>query len=581
MNLRHRTLITLGTTSFGLVILLYFVLALFIGRKFAEVEEAQALDVGTRVRASLVAQTDSLCGKAADWANWDDTWNFIQDRNQEYVESNLATPAWEAINLDFILIFDEAGQRMATTARTPKGTGKAPSSMLDEHFRPSSPTIAGLVVGDTRAGYLFTKGLPPIEFCTRPVVHTDGTGPVMGTLVMGRYLDAARLAALAQKTRVDLFAASPVDPSWDPTLGTVAARLAEGSAIDVEAVSSDRMLAWVRLSEFGSGRPLVARATLSRPVHAQAAQSMKYSLGALVAFGLLFVGAIMGMVDRFVLPTLRGKLAEIQTNTQDLSATASQSAATAASEASMVAQVSTTIEEIRETSRASASNAREALAAATEALRINQEAQISMGEAMQVMQVIEQVATIVDSVNELQEQSNLLAVNAGIVAAKAGEQGRGFAVVATELRDLAERSKGATRRIREAILRSDDGRRAIEQADGVIRELGRVLEEATSQIREIVAATQLQAAGVQQINDAMTAVAQGGRETSAGSRQIEQAVVTLEQLGTELTRFVGKRTVAAESPQAAPERNDADEEESEDGIENENDSQDDDEEEQA
>lgn len=58
-----------------------------------------------------------------------------------------------------------------------------------------------------------------------------------------------------------------------------------------------------------------------------------------------------------------------------------------------------------------------------------------------------EVRDIVETVEKIAEQTNLLALNANIEAARAGEFGRGFGVVATEIRDLAEGSKGAVQTI--------------------------------------------------------------------------------------------------------------------------------------
>lgn len=65
----------------------------------------------------------------------------------------------------------------------------------------------------------------------------------------------------------------------------------------------------------------------------------------------------------------------------------------------------------------------------------------------QMVEKSEEVREIVGMIMGISGQTNLLALNASIEAARAGEAGKGFSVVASEIRNLAEQTKGATEKI--------------------------------------------------------------------------------------------------------------------------------------
>jgi methyl-accepting chemotaxis protein len=166
------------------------------------------------------------------------------------------------------------------------------------------------------------------------------------------------------------------------------------------------------------------------------------------------------------------------------------------------------------------------------------------------------IGGIIASVTDIADQSNLLAVNAAIEAAKAGEQGKGFAVVAQEIKNLAGQSKQSTLQVRNilndvqkatsaAVMATEQGSKAVEtglkqslQAGEAIRILAESINEAVQAATQIVASSQQQVVGMDQIGVAMQNINQAGTETAVSMVQSEKSAKNLNDLGQKLKEMV-------------------------------------------
>lgn len=149
---------------------------------------------------------------------------------------------------------------------------------------------------------------------------------------------------------------------------------------------------------------------------------------------------------------------EIDASASESAARASRLAGAGADVLAFVAQMDATIAQISNTARSTADLSREARKSAlngtqavdetVEGIRNAQESTRRTADAFDSLQKslgqIDQILTFIDDVTN---RTNLLSLNAAIIAAQAGEQDHGFSVIADEVRELADRTRNATREI--------------------------------------------------------------------------------------------------------------------------------------
>jgi len=150
------------------------------------------------------------------------------------------------------------------------------------------------------------------------------------------------------------------------------------------------------------------------------------------------------------------------------------------------------------------------------------------GQAVQEsVSAMKSIAEKIAVIEEIAYQTNMLALNAAIEAARAGEHGRGFAVVAGEVRNLAERCRTAAQEIGGLAAANVQ---VAERSGGLLTELVPAIQKTADLVQEVAATSREQAAGVSQINGAISQVGLVTQRNAAGAEQLSS---TAEELASQ------------------------------------------------
>jgi len=215
-------------------------------------------------------------------------------------------------------------------------------------------------------------------------------------------------------------------------------------------------------------------------------------------------------------------------------------------QAASLEETASSMEELTSTVKQNADNARQANQLAISASDVAVRGGSVVTEVVTTMASIDEsakrIVDIIGVIDGIAFQTNILALNAAVEAARAGEQGRGFAVVASEVRSLAQRSANAAKEIKTLIDDSVDkvgaGSKLVAQAGQTMTEVVDSVKHVTDIMSEILAASQEQSAGIEQVNTAIVQMDQVTQQNAALVEEAAAAAASLKEQAANLSATV-------------------------------------------
>jgi diguanylate cyclase (GGDEF)-like protein len=169
--------------------------------RFATLEQAQQERNHQRLLEALNSELDTLSRLGIDYSGWDDTYQYMQDHNPDYIAANLTPSTLINLQIDGILLFDLHQQPQAQLSLD--STSNKPTQASSELLQRIAANLASLPADARQQGILTVQGRT-LALVSSPITDSNGELPPLGTLVMFKYLDQSAIDNLAKRTKLNL-----------------------------------------------------------------------------------------------------------------------------------------------------------------------------------------------------------------------------------------------------------------------------------------------------------------------------------------------------------------------------------------
>lgn len=302
MSLKRKTIAMICAVFLLSGALHLIVQELVVMPSFYELEREGAMDNMGMVLESLNREFQSLRITGADWAYWDDLYQFAAGTNPDLLKTTLNESSLENAKLNLMNVYNSQGDLLWGKTMDQSGEELDFGDISAAQLPPDHPLRNLPRMTSEVSGFCRTAG-GPLMLNAKNILTNERTGPANGSFVLGRFLDIAAAQRMAEQVRLQLSISTvPAEETvqdWSPqiTHGVSHSRILLKET--PEALEASTVIADIH------GRPLLqVRVATPREVSARGRSAVLLATVTIGCAGLLVMGLLMFMLHRTILTPL-------------------------------------------------------------------------------------------------------------------------------------------------------------------------------------------------------------------------------------------------------------------------------------
>lgn len=269
---------------------------------FEGLEQREVKKDVARVEEALEQRVGDLHATAKAWSNWDESYQFMQDRNPAFIHAN-----FDLVNLkvDTILFVDSNRKLFHSKQinRSKDLDSPAPAQILrslnlvdhTEDLPSAKSAFCGLILSNGH----------PLAVSVRPILPSSGAGAQRGWLIFAAFIDSADIASISKRSHlgVKLF---PLDDKKSLPYHVAKAIPFLKSANDVIArpFDSDRIYGYAYLKDIDRKPIQLVQTSEAREIYVQGQDETQFLVRIIAFAGTAFSLVVLLAIERGIVARL-------------------------------------------------------------------------------------------------------------------------------------------------------------------------------------------------------------------------------------------------------------------------------------
>ncbi|WP_017304599.1 adenylate/guanylate cyclase domain-containing protein [Spirulina subsalsa] len=305
MKLRTKTLLLISLSLLSLIGVLYSSLSVILLQSFAQLETQNTERDVRRVEKALAQELSQLGVTNKDWSHWDATYQFFLDQNEEYIAENLEESTFLTLQLNLVLMITIQGkvifsQGFDLGAEETVEVSSHLLQKLDSNHRlikqsSLNSSVQGLWKVDDKI----------ILVSAYPVLTSGHQGPIKGVMIMGRYLNQARIKKIAEQTQLIMNFYLIDSDSLSQELQAIVEKLrVQEQDIFVQILDQNNIAGYRLLNDIENDNQVLLEVRLQRDIYQEGQRALRYLIASLFVVGGVFGGLTVVLLEKLVLARL-------------------------------------------------------------------------------------------------------------------------------------------------------------------------------------------------------------------------------------------------------------------------------------
>lgn len=302
MTLRFKVFFIVGAILGFSFLVVNQTLSYIITRDFAEFEQQEIQKNTLRVADAMQGRIDELAVKLSDWAQWDDTYKYIGDRNEAYIQSNLQNEALELLRINTVVLADLEGN-ILFGKQVHGGQEAIPPDVFLRHL---TRDISEKHINTEEVhGEIVPLPGSAMIYVARPVTSSDGRAPSNGYIAFGYFFDQEILSEISRITHLEIQSVFYDDQSMSGEFAGIWKELSPERPIFIQQPQDDQQIVGNVFFGDAYGQPVFFLRVLSdREIYRKGQESIVLFSQIMIVAIILFSGLLFFLLNRLVLQRL-------------------------------------------------------------------------------------------------------------------------------------------------------------------------------------------------------------------------------------------------------------------------------------